>query len=145
MNTKHTFSIATVAAVLALTSPAYAGHLGGAGMLGGNFGGNSSSVGGRGGFGGNLHGSPDSVGSKSIAKAPKKVDGQAKTDASGTKTAAQDAKPGASTSASTNAATSAAATAKPATSASLAGGADQTVGVGSRTVTAGTAASTSSN
>src|SRR5450755_2181169 len=115
MKTKHTFAIATVAAVLALTSPADAGHLGGGGMLGGNFGGNSSSIGGRGGFGGNLHGSPDSLGSKSIAKAPKKVDGQAKTDASGTKAAAQDTKSGAS--AATNAATSAAATAKPGTSA----------------------------
>ena len=42
MNTKHIFATATVATVLALSAPAYAGRLGGAGSLGGNLGGNLS-------------------------------------------------------------------------------------------------------
>ena len=47
MNTKQTFAIAAIAAVLAGTSPAYAGPLGDIGGLGGNLGG---------GLGGNLGG-----------------------------------------------------------------------------------------
>lgn len=128
MKTRDIFSVVTVTAVLALTSPVYAGHLGGAGSFGGNLGGNSSGIGGRGGFGGNLHGSPDPV-SKSISKTPKKVDGQATTATSGTKAAVQDTKSSTST--------AAAASAKPGTSANVAASADQTVSTGTHTVSAG--------
>ena len=47
MNSKHLILSAAVAAVMALASPANAGHLGGAGALGGSLGGN---------LGGNLNG-----------------------------------------------------------------------------------------
>src|SRR6266851_4221609 len=90
MNGKQLFIGAAVAAVLALTSPAYAGHLGGVGGLGGNLGGNlGGSLGGNlGGIGGanrlggtgNLDSQGDlngSVDKKPISKAANKVDGAA--------------------------------------------------------------------
>src|ERR1700728_2548634 len=48
MNSKQLILGAAVATVLALTSPAYAGHLGGAGALGGSLGGNLGGAGGAG-------------------------------------------------------------------------------------------------
>jgi hypothetical protein len=118
MKTRHIFSVVAVAAVLTLTSPAYAGRLGGAGSFGGNLAGNSSGIGGRGGFGGSLHGSPDSF-SKPLAKTPKKVDGQATAGAG-------------------KSAATAAASAKPSTSANAAAAADQSLSAGTHTVSAGT-------
>jgi hypothetical protein len=46
MNSKQILTGAAIAAVLAMASPAYAGHLSGAGGLGGNLGGNLSGFGG---------------------------------------------------------------------------------------------------
>jgi hypothetical protein len=83
MKINQMFSVAAVATVLALASPAYAGQLAGAGGLGGNFGGNlggnlggldgASRLGGAGGFD-----SHDDL-SGSVNKKPisKKVDGTA--------------------------------------------------------------------
>src|SRR5216684_4680056 len=86
MISKQIFVGAAVAAVLALASPAYAGHLSGVGGLGGNLGGNLggtlSGVGGASRLGGtgNLDSQGDlngSVDKKPISKAANKVDGAA--------------------------------------------------------------------
>src|ERR1700676_2218785 len=86
MNSKQLFVGVAVATVLALASPAYAGHLGGVGGLGGNLGGNLggtlSGVGGAGRLGGsgNLDSQGDlngSVDKKPISKTANKVDGAA--------------------------------------------------------------------
>src|SRR5271170_5754854 len=82
MNSKQLILGAAVAAVLALTSPAYAGHLGVAGALGGRLGGNlggasgAGRLAGAGGFDseGNLN---SGVNKKAISKTANKTDGTA--------------------------------------------------------------------
>src|SRR5271156_3160428 len=70
MNGKQIFAGTLAAAVLAMTSPAHAGHLGGSGGLGGGFGGSLGGVGGSSRLGGagrlDSHGSVNgSLGSNS--------------------------------------------------------------------------------
>ena len=88
MNSKRIFAGTVAAAVLAMTSPAYAGHLGGSGGLGGGFGGSLGGLGGSSRLGGagslDSHGSVnDSLGSntkpaaKVAGKTADKVDGTA--------------------------------------------------------------------
>src|SRR5271155_1319905 len=88
MNSKQLILGAAIATVLALTSPAYAGHLGGAGALGGSLGGSLGGAGGAGRLGG--AGGFDSQGDlngrvtkKAISKTATKADGTA-TKADGT-------------------------------------------------------------
>src|SRR5580700_8385346 len=85
MNGKQLILGAAVATVLALTSPAYAGHLGGAGALGGSLGGNLSGAGGAGrlsGAGGfdSQGGLNGGVNKKAVSKTADKADGTANAD-----------------------------------------------------------------
>jgi hypothetical protein len=84
MNTKQIFAGVSAAVVLALTSPAYAGLVGGAGSLGGGLNGNLSGFGGRsiGGAGsfaaqGQMDESLRSVKTKPVTNAARKVDDKA--------------------------------------------------------------------
>ena len=150
MNGKHLIVSAALAAVMALASPANAGHLGGAGALGGglggNLGGNLSGLGGAGRLGG--AGTFDSQGTLngSISKKPveKTTDkaGAAKSAAS-SEVAADASKSVSSASTAETAAAAAGksaggkAPAKPSDSTHLTGGADQSMAAGSHAVTAG--------
>jgi hypothetical protein len=156
MNSKQMLAGAAIAAVLAMALPAYAGHLSGAGGLGGNLGGNLSGFGGAsrplgaGGFDsqGDLNGSLGSmntkpvnakpvnakpVSTKPVSKTADKADGTAAASATNAPAKSASAAPAAKGTAPAPAATPE----KPSASTSLAGGADQTASVGSRAVSGG--------
>lgn len=135
MKSKQMICAAAVAGVLVLTSPVYAGPLGGTGSLGGAFGGNLggslNSAGGAGRLGG--AGRFDSQGDlggslnkKPISKSADKVGGKASSGAQGSSGVAS-AKPTAT----------APAPAKPSSSTRLSGGADQTVSAAGRSASGG--------
>jgi hypothetical protein len=138
MNSKQLILGAAVAAVLALTSPAYAGHLGGAGALGGSLGGNLGGAGGAGrlagagGFDsqGNFN---DRVTKKAVSKTAAKTDGTAAKAGA----AAKPTSPAPTTAAAKPPTKSAPESAKPGASTSLTGGADQSVAAGSHTASGG--------
>jgi hypothetical protein len=146
MNSKQILAGAAIAAVLAMASPAYAGHLSGAGGLGGNLGGS------LGGFGGASHpvgaGGLDSQGglnssfsstntkpvnTKPVSKTADKADGTAAATATNAPAKSASAAPAAKGPAPAPAATPE----KPSASTNLAGGADQTATAGSRAVSGG--------
>jgi hypothetical protein len=141
MNSKQLILGAAVATVLALTSPAYAGHLGGAGAFGGSLGGSLGGAGGAGrltgagGFDsqGDLNGA---VNKKAVSKTTDKAATAAKADGiAAAKTEGTAATP---TPAGAKPPTKAAPeSAKPGASTSLTGGADQSVAAGSHTVSGG--------
>jgi hypothetical protein len=151
MNSKQMLAGAAIAAVLAMALPAYAGHLSGAGGLGGNLGGNLSGFGGAsrplgaGGFDsqGDLNGSLGSMNTKPVNAKPVSTKPASKTadKANGTAAASATNAPAKSASAAPAAKGTAPAPAatpeKPSASTSLAGGADQTASVGSRAVSGG--------
>jgi len=143
MNHKHVFTAAAVAAVLALTSPVYAGHLGGGlgGNFGGGLGGNFGGLGGNapGGLGGSLNST-----SQPIAKATGKADRAASQASSTASQASSVTETSRALSANASKASSPATStpapttqtpAKPSQSASLAGSTDPSVAGGAHTLT----------
>ena len=132
MKTKQMISAISVATVLALASPAYAGLLGGGagGGFGGSMGGGHSGVGGGFGGHGGLNGSLDSTNAH-----PAKQTNAATKATAGTASKSTASQP--STTPKASAPATAATPPKPATSASVTAGSEQSISAGQRSVLRG--------